>query len=96
MTDSGYISTANIEWDEPAGELSVVPVDESNIEEDDRIPRVTSATWKYETGAVGSLTHALVLQGTKYSCELEVCKQYFPSSINGSWETNLNSMPELV
>ena len=27
---------------------------------------------KYETGAVGSLTHALVLQGTKYSTELEV------------------------
>lgn len=27
---------------------------------------------KYETGAVGSLTHALVLQGTKYSTELEI------------------------
>jgi hypothetical protein len=64
--------TENTEWDEPAGALSVIPVDENAIAEDDRIPRVTSATWKYETGAVGSLTHALVLQGTKYSCELEV------------------------
>ncbi|GAA6012134.1 hypothetical protein JCM11491_001760 [Sporobolomyces phaffii] len=61
-----------LEWDEPAGALSVIPVDEDAITEDDRVPRVTSATWKYETGAVGSLTHALVLQGTKYSCELDV------------------------
>ena len=52
----------------------MVPIDENAIPEHDRIPRVVSATWKYETGAVGSLTHALVLQGTKYSCELEVCK----------------------
>lgn len=27
---------------------------------------------KYETGAVGSLTHAVILKGTKYSTELEV------------------------
>lgn len=57
-----------LEWDEPAGALGVVPVDESKIDEDDRIPRVTTANWKYQTGAVGSLTHALVLQGYKYSC----------------------------
>jgi hypothetical protein len=56
-----------LEWDEPAGQLSVIPVDEEKIEEDDRIPRVTTANWKYETGAVGTLTHALVLQGYKYS-----------------------------
>jgi hypothetical protein len=88
------------EWYEEAGELSVIPVDEEKIEEEDRIPRVTSATWwvlggrlgagspahkahmssdlpicrKYETGAVGSLTHALILQGTKYSTELEICE----------------------
>ncbi|KAK4048794.1 hypothetical protein OIV83_004560 [Microbotryomycetes sp. JL201] len=61
-----------LEWYEEAGELSVVPVDEDVIAEEDRIPRVTSATWKYKTGAVGSLTHALVLQGTKYSTELEI------------------------
>lgn len=65
------------EWDEPAGQLSAVPVDESAIDPDDRIPRVTSATWKYENGAVGSLTHALVLQGYKYSCELDIlCDGY--------------------
>lgn len=60
-------------------------MDEDKIAEDDRVPRVTSATWsgmrifyqflsdmkvfdsdrKYANGAIGSLTHALVLQGTK-------------------------------
>ncbi|GAA5879160.1 hypothetical protein JCM1840_006213 [Sporobolomyces johnsonii] len=70
--DMDSVQAHALEWDEPAGDLSVIPVDEKAIPEDDRIPRVTSATWKYETGAVGSLTHALVLQGTKYSCELEV------------------------
>jgi len=63
------------DWDEPAGALSVIPVDEASIEPEDRIPRVTSANWKYASGAVGSLTHMLVLQGYRYSCELEVCKQ---------------------
>jgi predicted dehydrogenase len=33
---------------------------------------VTSATWKYANGAVGSFTHIVGLQGTNYSCELEV------------------------
>lgn len=37
-----------------------------------RIPRLTSAIWKYENGAVGSFQHAVALQGTAYSCELEV------------------------
>ena len=27
---------------------------------------------KYESGAVGTLTHVVALQGTDYSCELEV------------------------
>ncbi|GAA5911643.1 Gfo/Idh/MocA family oxidoreductase [Sporobolomyces salmoneus] len=70
--DLDSVQASALEWDEPAGELSAMPVDENAIPEHDRIPRVTSATWKYETGAVGSFTHALTLQGTKYSCELEV------------------------
>ncbi|GAA5918606.1 hypothetical protein JCM6882_000830 [Rhodosporidiobolus microsporus] len=70
--DMDSVQAQALEHDEPAGALAVVPVDEGKIEPDDRIPRVTSATWKYETGAVGSLTHAVVLQGYKYSVELEV------------------------
>ncbi|KAK4698559.1 hypothetical protein P7C70_g7713, partial [Phenoliferia sp. Uapishka_3] len=91
--DMASVQANSLEWYEEAGQLSVIPVDEDAIPEDDRIPRVTSATWfvsslllptsknslilysnlrKYESGAVGSLTHALILQGTKYSTELEI------------------------
>lgn len=62
----------SLEWYENAGKLSKMTIDESKIPEDRRIPRVTSATWKYESGAVGSFTHVVGLQGTNYSCELEV------------------------
>lgn len=70
--DMDTVQAQALEHDEPAGQLAVVPIDEDKIQPDDRIPRVTSAHWKYETGAVGSLTHALVLQGYKYSVELEI------------------------
>lgn len=66
------LGPTGIEWYEDAGELGAQIIDEREIEEDDRIPRVTSATWKYKTGAVGSLTHAVALRGTLYSTELDV------------------------
>jgi len=61
-----------VEHDEPAGELSVIPVDESIIAPEDRIPRVTTASWKFKSGAVGTLIHSAVLQGAKYATELQV------------------------
>lgn len=67
----------SVEWYEKPGELSKIPIDESLIPEEERIPRMTSATWKYQNGAVGSLVHAVALQGRDYSCELEVyCDGY--------------------
>jgi len=46
---------------DPSGQLSRMP---SNLREDElppsrRIPRVTSAFWKFENGAIGSLMHGL-------------------------------------
>jgi hypothetical protein len=49
-------------------------VDESKVPEDERIPRFTSATWKYDTGAIGHLEHGVALQGTAFSTEFTVCK----------------------
>lgn len=62
----------SLEWDENAGRLSKLKIDESQIAPENRIPRVTTATWKYDSGAVGSFTHVVALQGTNYSCEFEV------------------------
>ncbi|KIK59734.1 hypothetical protein GYMLUDRAFT_44169 [Collybiopsis luxurians FD-317 M1] len=70
--DMDTVVAHSLEWDENAGHLSAMKVDESKIPPENRIPRVTSATWKYESGAVGTFTHVVALQGTDYSCELEV------------------------
>jgi predicted dehydrogenase len=70
--DIATVSAHSLEWDENAGHLSKMSIDESKIAPENRIPRVTSATWKYDSGAVGSFTHVVGLQGTNYSCELEV------------------------
>lgn len=70
--DISSVQAHSLEWHENAGGLSKMSIDESNIASENRIPRVTAATWKYDSGAVGSFTHVVALQGTDYSCELEV------------------------
>ena len=71
--DLDSIQADQVEADCPAGQLSQIPIDESKIPPHDRIARMTSATWRFaKTGALGSLTHGLVLQGTKYDTTLEV------------------------
>ena len=70
--DLSTVMAQSLEHYEPAGQLSKIPVDESLIEPRNRIPRVTCATWKFESGAVGSLTHAVALQGTDYSTQIDV------------------------
>ncbi|KAG5654503.1 hypothetical protein H0H81_001144 [Sphagnurus paluster] len=70
--DISTVSAHSLEWDENAGQLSKMGIDESQITPENRIPRVTTATWKYDSGAVGSFTHIVALHDTNYSCELEV------------------------
>ncbi|KAK7043625.1 hypothetical protein VNI00_008236 [Paramarasmius palmivorus] len=75
--DISSVMAHSLEFDENAGKLSKMQIDESQIAPENRIPRITSATWKYDSGAVGSFTHCVALQGTNYSCELEVyCDGY--------------------
>ncbi|KZT57044.1 hypothetical protein CALCODRAFT_496713 [Calocera cornea HHB12733] len=71
--DIPSVSAHSLEFYEPAGHLSKIGFDEAQIiPAEQRIPRVTAATWKYKSGAVGSFTHAVALQGRNYSCVLEV------------------------
>ena len=70
--DLSTVMAHSLEHFEPAGHLSKIPIDESKIAPENRIPRITCATWKYESGAVGSLTHAVALQGFNYSTEIDV------------------------
>ena len=55
-----------VEHDTPAGRLSAQRFDESQIEAAKRIPRITSAVWQYESGAVGTLMHAVALHGKSH------------------------------
>lgn len=66
------VQATSTEHYEAAGKLDKMPIDESKISSEHRVPRTTSAHWKFESGAVCSFSHALTLQGTKYSTEMEV------------------------
>ncbi|TFY80995.1 hypothetical protein EWM64_g3014 [Hericium alpestre] len=70
--DIASVTAHSLEWHENAGQLSKQTIDESQIAPENRIPRVTAATWKYDSGAVGSFMHVVALQGHNYSCELEI------------------------
>ena len=62
--------------DDPSivGYLSTVPVvvKEQNIPEQDRIPRLTSAQWKFTNGTVGSLTHGVSLHCQRYEANIDI------------------------
>jgi len=59
---------------DPCGHLSKIPstVDESQIPEERRAPRVTTAFWRFDNGAIGSFMHGVVLHENKYENELEI------------------------
>jgi hypothetical protein len=45
LLPTNIISAHSVEWYEKPGQLSKIPIDESKIPEEERIPRLTSATW---------------------------------------------------
>lgn len=64
--------------DDPLGSLQRMPSGptgvsiESGLPEVARIPRATIAQWRFASGALGTLTHALLQHGKAYDTELEV------------------------
>lgn len=61
------VQASSVEWDEEAGILGSQGFDESLIEEEQRIPRLTTAFWKHQRGTVATLTHGVALQGEEHS-----------------------------
>jgi predicted dehydrogenase len=47
--DISTVNAHSLEWDENAGQLSKMSIDESKIAPQNRIPRVTAATWYENT-----------------------------------------------
>ncbi|KAF8311265.1 hypothetical protein DL93DRAFT_2083477 [Clavulina sp. PMI_390] len=71
--DQTTIQATSVEFYEDVGKLDSMPFDENElIPATERIPRVTTAFWKYDTGAIGALTHVVALHGGEYACDFEV------------------------
>ncbi|KAI0923327.1 hypothetical protein AcV7_005872 [Taiwanofungus camphoratus] len=68
----GSIAAHTVEHYELPGKLTAQRFDEGVIAPENRLPRLTNATWKYTNGAVGALTHVIALHGTVYDTEFEV------------------------
>ncbi|TIB75588.1 hypothetical protein E3Q23_02341 [Wallemia mellicola] len=66
------VQAHSIEWNEEPGKLSKMPINEEKIPAASRIPRFTSASWKYENGALGNLIHGVALHDTDFYTELSV------------------------
>ncbi|KAI0662319.1 putative oxidoreductase C terminal-domain-containing protein [Cubamyces menziesii] len=62
----------SVQHHEAPGQLRAKRFDEEVIPPENRLPRLTSATWKYKDGAVGNLTHVIALHGNTYDTEFEV------------------------
>lgn len=80
--DMDSVQATTLEHTEPAGEIGVVNVDEQSIPPEDRIPRATSAFWKFNSGAIGSLTHIVALHGIRYSNEISIYADGYQFRIN--------------
>lgn len=66
------VQAHSIDWNEEPGKLSKMPINEEKIPAASRIPRFTSASWKYENGALGNLIHGVALHDTDFYTELSV------------------------
>lgn len=76
--DLASVTAVCIDPNGPAGELSDMPARADGTRGDEpvpaefRTPRATAAAWRFESGAIGSLTHGVLLHRKKYDSELEV------------------------
>lgn len=70
--DLGSVKAVCVSANDEIGTLEKIPVNEGPISPENKIPRATSAIWKYKNGAVGTLNHGLLMHGQRYSTEFEV------------------------
>lgn len=75
------IVAQKIPADSPLGSLQLMPKGaggaggasiEADLPAEARLPRATIAQWRFTSGALGTLTHALLQHGKAYDTELEV------------------------
>jgi len=82
------IRAMSVKSTDPAGALSKVPVDEGKIPAGNQVPRVTTAMWKFESGAMGTLTHSVLLHGWTYDTQLEVSGDGYSIILKDPYDKN--------
>jgi len=74
--DLNSVIATSISSSDSLGSLSKLPPNiatlEENLPEQQKIPRVTSAMWKFKSGAIGTLMHGVLLHENKYESEIEI------------------------
>lgn len=71
--DFDSVQARTVEFDCPAGKLKKVGFDESVlISASQRIPRITTASWKHDFGTISTLMHGVALHGSDYSTEIDI------------------------
>lgn len=53
-------------------EMPSAPGGEHSVPLEDRIPRCTTSMFKFQTGAIGTLTHGLLLHDQRYFTEVDI------------------------
>ncbi|ORX36612.1 putative oxidoreductase C terminal-domain-containing protein [Kockovaella imperatae] len=67
------IRVHTVEASDKPGKLSQLTIKaESELPADRKIPRITNAIWRYESGATGSIIHGTCIHEGDYDCELVV------------------------
>lgn len=71
--DDSTLNAIAIRATDVGGQLERIPANvEVDLPPERRISRVTSAFWKFTSGAIGSLNHGALLHGVRYESEFEV------------------------
>jgi len=72
--DLDTLQASSVKQTDKAGKLDHIPanINEEALAPEKRVPRVTTAFWKFTNGAMGSFMHGVLLHELKYETELEV------------------------
>ncbi|PWN38469.1 uncharacterized protein FA14DRAFT_160024 [Meira miltonrushii] len=71
--DHFSVQARTVEHDCPAGKLNKMGFDENAlIPAEQRIPRITTASWRHQHGTLSTLMHGVALHGPDYSTEIDI------------------------
>jgi len=87
--DLDTVQSVSVSALDDAGVLSEVPEGcDVDIPNEYRIPRATQAVWRYSSGAIGILHHAILMKGTSYHTEFEIWADGYRILLSDPYSSN--------